>query len=808
MVKGLKLSRNIVLVLLISLVVAFAGFVMFGRNVKADETGNGWTLDNEGVLTINDSSAFTGGSFGWKADGIADQVKKVVIGDGIDIIPDNAFSRLTNLSTVELGDVSKVGMGSFGDCTGLKTVTAHNLQVILHSAFVGCTQLTTLDFGETSKVNKVYDNAFEDCKTLASINLENVTSIPKYCFRNCEALTDIKTGNVTSLGSYAFFGCKSLKTFDLSSVTIIPLSAFHRCESLLKVNLSNATEIQRSAFSGCTSLYSVSSLANVTTIGDNAFQNCTSLTGTLDMNSIQYVGNYAFDLASIESVILSSDKNVKIGNYSFYYCKNLTTVSSGKIVSVGEGAFTYCRNLTTIDLSHVKTIGNYAFESCSNLETVDLRSLESMGDRAFKSSGIKVITVSKTFTYDRDFPREQILERYFIGSMGQDPDQINDQIIGGIYPNATLYYTEWDVGLYIDGKIEKLSVVKGEKFARPEDPTKDGFAFTGWYTDRACTKLYDFDKAVTDTLILYAGWAQDIGSQVFKGYTITLGGQIGVNFYTIMPDNASKTDYIKFSVEGISGVQKVTVADAETVSLNGAKYDVFSCRVPAKNMTSKITADLYIGGSKVATTDYSVRRYADQIIANPNLYINAWPMVRAMLNYGAYAQEYFNFKTDDLANAGINNSGYSIDNVSFSKPYNSGKTKLPDYLEFSGVSLTLESDTVLKLQFTKNIPMDLTYVFRLEENGTETVLPYEVSGNDVIVRIKGISADRLDEDFVIRVSVVEDTFGAQYYVTYSPMTYAYNVITREETAERNKALKNLMKAMYRYNEAAKDYKRF
>ena len=808
MVEGLKLSRNIVLVLLISLVVAFAGFMMFGRTVKADETGNGWTLDDEGVLTITDGSAFTGGSFGWKADGVADQVKKVVIGDGIDKVPEGAFSKLTNLSTVELGDVSEVGVESFKDCTGLKAVTAHNLQVILQSAFDGCTQLATIDFGETSKVNKVYDKAFYKCKALTSINLENVTSIPTNCFRNCEALSDIKTGNVTSLGSYAFLGCTSLKTFDLSSVTIIPLSAFQGCEGLLKVNLSNATEIQRSAFSGCTSLYSVSSLANVTEISGNAFKNCTSLKGTLDMNSIQYVGDFAFAFASIEGVILSSDKNVSIDRNAFYYCENLTTVSTDKIVSVGEYAFMSCRNLTTIDLSHVKTIGNYAFGSCSKLETVDLRSEESMGDSAFKNSGIKVITVSKTFTYDSYFPCKQILERYFIGSMGQDPEQINDQIINGTYPNATLYYTEWDVGLYIDGKIEKLSVLKGEKFARPEDPAKDGFAFTGWYTDRACTKLYDFDKAVTDTLILYAGWAQDIGNQVFKGYTVTLGGQIGVNFYTIMPDNASKTDYIKFTVEGISGVQKVTVADAETVSLNGAKYDVFACRVPAKNMTSKITAELYIGGSKVATTDYSVRRYADQIVANPNMYINAWPLVRAMLNYGAYAQEYFNFKTDDLANAGINNSGYSIDDVSFSKPYDPRSSNLPDYLEFTGVSLTLESDTVLKLQFTKNIPIDLTYVFRLEENGTETILPYEVSGNDVIVRIKGISADRLDEDFLIRISVVEDNFGAQYFVTYSPMTYAYNVITREETAERNKALKNLMKAMYRYNEAAKNYKRF
>ena len=782
MAQGLKLTRKLALVLLISLVVAFAGFKMFGRTVKAAASGDGWTLDDKGVLTITDEVAFSGDEFGWKADGIAGLVKEVVISSGIERIPEYAFRDMAGIQKVDLGDVTIIALSAFCDCSSLNSI-------------------------DLSQVEQLDSNAFEGT-ALISIKLDNVTWIPAECFAGCEALTDIKADNVDSLGSGAFKGCRELKTFNLSNVTEIPNSAFLDCENLLKVDLSNVTSIGDAAFCNCGSLYSVTSLANVSKVGDCAFKNCSSLNGTIDLSDATEICKEAFSSSTIEEIVLGSDKDVRIGFSAFDNCYNLTTVKSDRIVFLDSHAFYGCGNLSNIDLSHVKTIGESAFKYCGSLETVDLRSLESMDDDAFQASGIKIITVSKTFTRGKNFPTTQITERYFIGSMGQDPEQINDAIIGGTYPNATLYYTEWDVGLYIDGIIEKLSVMKGEKFARPEDPTKDGFAFTGWYTDRACTKLYDFDKAVTDTLILYAGWAQDLGSQVFKGYTVTLGGQIGVNFFTIMPDNASKSDYILFTVEGLSGFQKVTVANAETISLNGAKYDVFSCRVPAKNMTSKITAELYIGGSKVATTDYSVRRYADQIIANPTMYVNAWPLVRAMLNYGAYAQEYFNFKTDDLANAGINNSGYSIDNVSFSKPYDKSKTNLPNYLEFTGVSLTLESDTILKLQFTKNVPIDLTYVFRLEENGTETILPYEVSGDQVTVRIKGISAHRLDEDFRIRISVVEDNIGAQYFVTYSPMTYAYNVITREETAERTKALKNLMKAMYRYNEAAKEYKKY
>lgn len=739
MAQGLKFTRELVIVLLISLVVAFAGILMFGRTVKADESGDGWTLTDDGVLTITDEVAFSGDEFGWKAEDIIDKVKTVIISCDVYALPDDAFSNCTELTTVKM-----------------------------------------------TKVN----------------------CINSHCFDNCKKLSSVEAGELTEIKASAFEHCESLKTIELSNVYKISENAFCNCESLLKVDLSNVTEIGDRAFLGCYDLYSVTSLANVTYLGEQAFSSCSSLEGTIDLSGVRKIPSAAFDSSAIEEVIVSSAHDVTIGTFAFESCLMLNTVTGDKIVSVGKNAFSGCMSLSNIDLSHVKTVGSSAFAGCNSLETVDLRCVESIGESAFKYTPLKYITVSVNFEPDRNFPRGQILERYFIGSIGQDPERNNDAILGGFYPNAKFYYTEWDVGLYIDGTLKKYTVLKGEKFARPEDPAKDGFAFTGWYTDRACTKLYDFDNTVTDTLILYAGWAQDLGSQVFKGYTITLGGQIGVNFYTILPDEAKKTDYILFTVEGLPGMQKVYVADAETISLNGAKYDVFVCRVPAKNMTSKITADLYISGSKAATTDYSVRRYADQIIANPSMYNNAWPLVRAMLNYGAYAQEYFNFKTDDLANAGINNSGYSIDDLTFSKPYDPSKSNLPDYLAFTGVSLTLESNTVLKLQFTKNVPMDLTYVFRLEKNGTETVLPYEVSGDNVTVRITGIPADRLDEDFHIRISVVEDQFGANYFVAYSPMTYASNIINRELTAERNQALKNLMKALYRYNEAAKEYKKF
>ena len=47
----------------------------------------------------------------------------------------------------------------------------------------------------------------------------------------------------------------------------------------------------------------------------------------------------------------------------------------------------------------------------------------------------------------------------------------------------------------------------GELLEVPEPPTREGYRFTGWYTDSACDRLWkvDIDTIQTD-MTLYAGW--------------------------------------------------------------------------------------------------------------------------------------------------------------------------------------------------------------------------------------------------------------------------------------------------------------
>ena len=57
--------------------------------------------------------------------------------------------------------------------------------------------------------------------------------------------------------------------------------------------------------------------------------------------------------------------------------------------------------------------------------------------------------------------------------------------------------------------VDSQLVAVGDKVAKPADPTKKGYTFSGWFTDEDCTKAYHFDAAVDNTqpeFTLHAGW--------------------------------------------------------------------------------------------------------------------------------------------------------------------------------------------------------------------------------------------------------------------------------------------------------------
>ena len=51
----------------------------------------------------------------------------------------------------------------------------------------------------------------------------------------------------------------------------------------------------------------------------------------------------------------------------------------------------------------------------------------------------------------------------------------------------------------------------GELLEAPEEPTREGYKFTGWYLDAGCDDMWELDEDIIEMdLTLYAGWEEKI----------------------------------------------------------------------------------------------------------------------------------------------------------------------------------------------------------------------------------------------------------------------------------------------------------
>ena len=95
--------------------------------------------------------------------------------------------------------------------------------------------------------------------------------------------------------------------------------------------------------------------------------------------------------------------------------------------------------------------------------------------------------------------------------------------------------------------VDSQLVAVGDKVAKPADPTKKGYTFSGWFTDKDCTNAYDFDAYVDGTqpeFTLYAGWKAAAPSTVQpgagdNGNNSSANANVNVNTVNDNGDNAA-----------------------------------------------------------------------------------------------------------------------------------------------------------------------------------------------------------------------------------------------------------------------------
>ena len=291
----------------------------------------------------------------------------------------------------------------------------------------------------------------------------------------------------------------------------------------------------------------------------------------------------------------------------------------------------------------------------------------------------------------------------------------------------------------------------------------------------ASVKLKIFDKQ-EETPSPAPDTKEDEFGAKLAGYTLSLKGNIGVNFYMELSDTilSDRGAYMKFTLPN-GTTSKVFVSEAEknlTIK-QGTTYYRFPCEVASYEMTGSIKAQMFDGnGNPGKEYTYTVRDYAEYLINHPDLYPDAIPFAKAMLNYGACSQLYFNVAVDNLANSNLPVDDQRVldpdtymDLHQFKTSYNKNEV----LGKFAGISLVLKSETTLNIFYEPEDGVDIGKLSFMVDG--KSVKP-EKRGSYYVLSLSNIKANALDK---FKTFVVTD--GTNILTgDYCAMMYCYQVL--------------------------------
>ena len=199
-------------------------------------------------------------------------------------------------------------------------------------------------------------------------------------------------------------------------------------------------------------------------------------------------------------------------NYEVEYENGSVTVTkAGVTASAGTSKSSYL----TVQLDKaVAGLTKANFEVKDSSSAVSLTKVTESSDSmrytlkgSFSTSVTYTVTVNLTGT-PSDATHEIISKALAIKPSSERPEGGGKGGGGGGGGGVTV--TSYTVTFETDGgsKPGSVTVAKDKTLAAPAAPTKDGYTFDGWYTDKELKTAYDFAAKVTKNFTLYAKWRE------------------------------------------------------------------------------------------------------------------------------------------------------------------------------------------------------------------------------------------------------------------------------------------------------------
>ena len=460
---------------------AFNGCNLLSITIPDDIIGIGSNAFS-GIANVNYNGSATGAPWGaWVRNGYvdgwlvyrssakeelilcsSDATGAIVLPDGLLSIDDYAFSTCSGITAINIpSSVTSIGIGAFGGCTGLPVV--NNIRYA-DTYLVEAVDKEATSYTIQPGTKWIADDAFAYCSAPSITIPDEVAVIGDWAFSG--VLNVIYHGSATG----APWGATMLNGYvdgwlaysDDSRTELISCSQAAEGEIVLPDGLLSIAD---NAFQYCMNITGINIPSTVTSIGRYAFRNCYGLPVEEDM--LRYADTYmieALDYDATSYVIKNGTKWIGDGAFKSWY-HNLTSVSiPNSVIRIGADAFLSCNQLIKITIpANVASIGAAAFAYCNNLSSI---TCDALAPPVLDEGYTAVFeNVDKTIPV---YVPEASITAYQAADGWKDFTNIKKNTF-------TVTFVDWN-----DEVIDTQNVKVGSGAVAPADPTREGYTFSEW----------------------------------------------------------------------------------------------------------------------------------------------------------------------------------------------------------------------------------------------------------------------------------------------------------------------------------------
>lgn len=301
----------------------------------------------------------------------------------------------------------------------------------------------------------------------------------------------------------------------------------------------------------------------------------------------------------------------------------------------------------------------------------------------------------------------------------------------------------------------------------------------------------------TDNTVVYSNFELVYPETYISGASVTLKNNLDVNFFATLGNatDAKMTFAVGTKIETVDG----------TVLADGRTKFVCSGILPQK-VNDEITATLTakVNGTAVSQTmTYSVREYCENLLAKEDTSETVKKLLVDLLYYAEAAQNYANYKIDDLATKNLTDAQKALRSADTTGAITAttGLDGTADgQYKWVSAALRLENTVAVRIKFAAPSLEGLTLKVTL--NGrtvtyTADNITDEGEGYYSIL-FNNIGAGEYGD----AVTAIMEKDGAQIAetLTYSVAAYIREAVNKESTTEKTLAL---VRALWSYGESAK-----